>query len=352
MNKKLLAFTLAAFAASPSFAGLTTPADVRWTQNLDVDPANGTITRYLSIPASGVTCAAILSGTTRQPACYTIGSGLSISGTTITADGVSPASLTTTLANYATTAVLSSGLSGKMDVPSGTTAQYLRGDGTVANFPVTGIADVTGLQAALDGKQAALGFTPYNAANPAGYITSAALTPYATTASLSGYVTSSALTALGYVTPAGARSAISLTTTGSGAATYNATTGVLNVPTPAATAARSFASPVRSLNTAFQISASRDAQVVYTVDISVTSLLLAGASGRVYLEYADDAGFTSNVVTVSSSPNATGGVLNVTNLGSGNVTGMIPAGKYARIRTQNVSSTPTFTFQSSQEVLL
>lgn len=56
------------------------------------------------------------------------------------------------------------------------------------------IADVTGLQAALDGKQpagsyltgitgsmvtTALGYTPYNATNPNGYITASALSPYA-----------------------------------------------------------------------------------------------------------------------------------------------------------------------------
>jgi hypothetical protein len=34
------------------------------------------------------------------------------------------------------------------------------------------IDNVTGLQTALDGKQASLGFTPYNATNPSGYITS------------------------------------------------------------------------------------------------------------------------------------------------------------------------------------
>lgn len=67
------------------------------------------------------------------------------------------------------------------------------------------IGDVVGLQAAIDGKQAALGYTPYNSTNPAGY-----------------------------VTPAGARGAITLSTTGSGAATYNSGTGVLTIPTPAA----------------------------------------------------------------------------------------------------------------------
>ncbi len=123
-------------------------------------------------------------------------------------------------------------------------------------------------------------------------------------------------------------------------------------PTIPSVPTRTFTNPARTLNTAFQISATQDAQVVYTVDISVTSLLLAGQSGRVILEYADNVGMTANVVTVSSSPNATGGVLNVTNLGSGNVTGVIPAGKYVRVRTQNVTGTPTFTLQSTQEVLL
>lgn len=126
-----------------------------------------------------------------------------------------------------------------------------------------------------------------------------------------------------------------------------------NKPTiPGSAGARVFANPARALNTAFQISATRDAHVVYTVDISVTSLLLAGASGRVFLECADDAAFTTNVVAVSSSPNATGGVLNVTNLGAGNVVGIIPAGKYARIRTAATTGAPTFTFVSSQEVQL
>lgn len=248
----------------------------------------------------------------------------------------------------------------------------LAGYGISDAYPLSG--NPSGFLTGIDSGQvtAALGFTPYNSSNPSGFVSAS-----------------------------GARSSISLTTTGTGgAATYNSATGVLNVPSYApgtgtvtsitagaglsggtitasgtismpntGTAGtysgvttdaqgrvtsgtnRSFASPARSLNSAFQISATRDASVTYTVDISVTSLLLAGASGRVYLEYADDAGMTANVVTVNSSPNATGGVLNVTNLGSGNVSGWIPAGKYARIRTVNVSATPTFTFQGSQEVL-
>ena len=40
------------------------------------------------------------------------------------------------------------------------------------------ISDITGLQTALDGKQASLGYTPYNSTNPSGYITSSALSSY------------------------------------------------------------------------------------------------------------------------------------------------------------------------------
>lgn len=113
----------------------------------------------------------------------------------------------------------------------------------------------------------ALGFTPYNSTNPNGYISNvpaqsfSSLTGKPTT--LSGYgitdaypltgnpsafltsITSGQVTtALGftpysasnpnlYINQAGARTSISLTTIGSGVATYNNSTGILNIPTPA-----------------------------------------------------------------------------------------------------------------------
>ena len=46
--------------------------------------------------------------------------------------GVTPAALTTALSSYVTNTVLASSLSGKLDAPSGTTAQYLTGTGSVA----------------------------------------------------------------------------------------------------------------------------------------------------------------------------------------------------------------------------
>lgn len=218
-------------------------------------------------------------------------------------DGVTSSALTSALAGYATTGALTTGLAAKFNTPTGSTAQYLRGDGSLATLPAPGVGTVTSITAGTG---------------------------------LSG----------GTITGSGTISLPNIGTPGTyGTLTTDAQGRVTNGTV------RSFANPARTLNTAYQVSSAQDAHVTYTVDISVTSLLLAGASGRVYLEYADNAAMTTNLVTVNSSPNATGGVLNVTNLGSGNVTGWVPAGKWARIRTATVSGSPTFTFVGSQEAL-
>lgn len=125
---------------------------------------------------------------------------------------------------------------------------------------------------------------------------------------------------------------------------------VKNKPTMA------WATTTRSLNTAFQVSTTRAAFVSYTVDISSTLSLLAGETGTVILEYADDSGFTTNVVTVQSAANGNTGALtlglNLTQTATGSLTGMVPAGKYVRLRTVNTTGTPTFTYRAQQEVLM
>lgn len=118
----------------------------------------------------------------------------------------------------------------------------------------------------------------------------------------------------------------------------------------------SFANPTRSLNSAFQISTARNAQVSYAVGISCALSLTTGQQGTVYLEYADDSGFTTNVVGVTQFVNGNTGTLALglalTQLNTAALSGMIPAGKYVRLRTQNNTGTPTFTFVSAQEVLV
>jgi hypothetical protein len=56
-------------------------------------------------------------------------------------------------------------------------------------------------------------------------------------------------------------------------------------------------------------------------------------------------------VTVSIATNSTGGVLNVANIGTATLSGFVPAGKFVRLVTTNVSGTPTFTFRNGQETI-
>lgn len=188
--------------------------------------------------------------------------------------------------------------------------------GNPSNF----LTGVTGSQVI-----AALGFTPYNSANTSNF-----------------------------VDQAGARSAISLTTTGSsGAASYNASTGALNIPSYSGTKSQS--SATRTLNTAFQISATRDADVRYSVQCTITASISGGQQCDVILEIASDSAFTSNVQTLGIVGTGQTYTLAVALQGvapqTAQVTGYVPAGYYARLRTVNVTGSPTYQFRAGQEVL-
>lgn len=255
------------------------------------------------------------------------GKPTTLSGYGIT-DGITASGLTSTLSNYATTSALTSGLSAKFNTPAGNTNQYVRGDGTLAAFP-TNVSSFTNdsnyLTTITSGQvTTALGFTPYNATNPSNYINQAE-----------------------------ARSAISLTTTGSnGAASYSSSTGVVNIPNY--TPSQSTAS--RSLNTAFQVNTTRPSLVTYSVQITVTATISGGQNGDIILEIASDSGFTTNVQTVSifgvgqtyTLAVALSGVQPLTGI----VSGVVPSGYYARLRTVNNTGTPTYSFRSGQEVTL
>lgn len=120
--------------------------------------------------------------------------------------------------------------------------------------------------------------------------------------------------------------------------------------------ARSFANPTRTLNSAFQISSTRDAMVSYTVDIGATISLTSGQAGTVTLQYADDSGQTTNVKTVQSSVNGNTGTLtlglNLTQTVTAILAGIIPAGKYVKLVTANTTGSPSFSWRAGQEVLL
>lgn len=106
----------------------------------------------------------------------------------------------------------------------------------------------------------------------------------------------------------------------------------------------------RSLNTAYQINALRDADVTYYVDVTISSLL-TNVSGSIQVQYADDSGFTTNVVSASPAVKvAFGGVLSANIVNTATVHAIIPAAKYVKIITASTGS-PTYGSPTGQEVL-
>lgn len=179
----------------------------------------------------------------------------------------------------------------------------------------------------------ALGYTPYNATNPSGYRTQAQV-----------------------------RGDISLTTTGSGAASYNNSTGVLNVPTPAAPTKTINNSPGRSLVSVaaaangWQVSSTKDAVVRYSVTITtaVQIGIVTNVEGYMVLEVCQTNSSTAgDWVEIGRTPQAQNVglaiALSSTQKGGGQVSGDVPAGWYTRARTVNVAGTPTYTLNSQQE---
>lgn len=267
--------------------------------------------------------------------------------------------------------VSASGISEILNKPS-----TLAGYGISDAYPLSG--NPSGFLSSITSGQVtgALGFTPYNASNPSGF-----------------------------VSQSGARSAVSLTTTGTGgAATYNPSTGVLNVPNYApgtgtvtsvtagtglsggsittsgtismpntgtagsysgittdaqgrvtAGTVRSQSAATRSLNTVFQISSTRDAVVQYAVQTTITASIAGGQDGDVFLDIASDSGFTANVQSLDVAPCSQTYTLAVALQGvqkcAAQVRGFVPAGYYARIRTVSNTGTPAFAYRLSQEVL-
>lgn len=120
---------------------------------------------------------------------------------------------------------------------------------------------------------------------------------------------------------------------------------------------KTFNSPLKilAINSIQQISTTQDAQVSYSVDIITSVSLSGGATGTVFLEYADNLAFSTNVKEVGRFVNGQSGTLVVgltlTQTSTANLNGVIPAGKYARLRTDNTAGTPTFAWRSGQEVL-
>lgn len=222
-------------------------------------------------------------------------------------DGVTQAALTSSLGGYATTTALTAGLATKLNTPTGTTAQYVRGDGSLATLPAAGTGTVTSINAG--------------------------------TGLAGGTITNSGT--------------ISLPATGTAGTYANVTTDAQGRVTAGTT--RSQAAATRALNTAFQVSATRDADVRYSIQCTVTASIAGGQNCDVILEIASDAAFTQNVQTVGIVGQGQTYTLAIAIQGvqpqTQQVIGYVPAGYYVRIRTASNTGTPAFAYRAGQEIL-
>lgn len=115
----------------------------------------------------------------------------------------------------------------------------------------------------------------------------------------------------------------------------------------------SFSTPTfSSATTATRLSTTRSASVIYTFPTSMTTLITS-QSLTATLQYADDVGMSTNLVTVNSDVQGCSGILSLTLSGRLQVQGIIPAGKYRRVvLSQSGGATVPTTLSSGQEVLL
>ncbi len=114
-------------------------------------------------------------------------------------------------------------------------------------------------------------------------------------------------------------------------------------------------SVVRPLNSAFLINMTEACLVHYSVDISCTIASGSGQTGTVFLEIAQNAGFTLGVQELARFVNGGTKTLPVginTSVVTGELSGYVPQGFYVRIRTQNTVGLPAFSYKSGQEVTL
>lgn len=280
---------------------------------------------------------------------YVTSSGL----TTSLGSYVTSASLSTTLGSYATSASVTSGLAGKFNNPSGTTSQYIRGDGSLQSFPVN-VSSFT---------------------NDSNYVTSSGLS-----STLSSYVTSGSLssTLSGYATTGNLSSGLATKLTipaGSSSQYVNGTGGLTTFPVNVSsfsndagyltsasitrtfnnTPSRSIVSTAAAAN-GFQLSSTRDSSVSYSISITTSATIGGNSAGAVVLEICPTNSSTAaNWIEIGRASNSQAitlaVALNSVQVNGSTLAGMVPAGYYTRLRSINTSGSPSFSFISGQEVL-
>lgn len=174
------------FLPSNNLFAQDTALNMRLKQRNAAD--NSDVDRFIAPPAPDASCLFFFNGATVRPACAALGSGLNLSGGTLTAattggssawssitgtpttlagygitDAVTNNNLSAALLPYVTVSQLTSSLASKFNAPNGTSAQYVRGDGILATLPTGAAAFNYGQPVA----RTIAGSTSYQALDPA-----------------------------------------------------------------------------------------------------------------------------------------------------------------------------------------
>lgn len=247
-----------------------------------------------------------------------------------------------TLSNLTESSIpnLTSDLANKMSIPTGTTLQYILGDGTLTTFPT-----IPAAQLQSDWNEANTGLLDYIKNKPT--LTSGTVTSVVAGTGLSG----------GTITSTGT---ISLPNTGT-AGTYSTVTTDTQGRVTAGTNRSWNNAPARSIvtgtgATGFQPSSTKDTLIKYGIKVVSTASIASGQEGYVTLEIA-----ATNSATPSDWVNmgldcGNGQTYSLAIALQGiqptycEVSGTVPAGWYAKLRSINVTGTPTYTYLGGQEM--
>lgn len=259
---------------------------------------------------------------------------------------------------------LSSRIDNKLTAPSGTTAQYVRGNATLATFP-TVLSSFTNdagfLTSEVDGSITNEIELPSQTSNSGKVLGTNGTSPSWVSVS-TGTVTSVALSVPAAFNISGSPITSSGTLAIAGAGTSSqfvkgdGSLGTSRVLSVSNGISHSIVTTAASAN-GFQISASKDVFVHYSVKIacSVQIGVVTNVEGYIVLETCatnsstagdwSEAGRVSNGVNIGVALALSSVTTETLQLG-----GVIPAGYHARLRSVNVQGTPTYTYITGQEV--
>lgn len=203
----------------------------------------------------------------------------------------------------------------KYTIPTGTTAQYVRGDGTLATLPSPGSGTVTSVVCG--------------------------------TGLSGGTITTTGTCSMPNTGTSGTYSG--MTTDAQGRVTGGTNRSWNNAP------GRSLVTGTGA--TGFQVSSTRDSSISYAVKVSTTATIGTPSAGDIVLEIASTNSATPSDwlqigAICGNSQNITlAALLSSVQATSCSVGATLPAGWYAKLRSVTSSGSPTYTYLSGQEML-